>query len=113
MPTSQPRSKSVPESRGGPQGLGFLPCSRAEEGSEQSRNHRGDDEGTTEERTLLSAAGWGMATVPDRPWGAGIGLWKPSGRDLAAWSLDNPALIHIGLEREQVCRVKKPGAGFV
>lgn len=59
-------------------------------GLEQSKNHRDYEVGTTEERTPVSAAGWGKGSVLDRPRGegegcagAGVGLWRPGRRDPA------------------------------
>lgn len=65
--------------------------------SEQSKNHRDYEVGTTEERTLVSVARWGKGLVPDRPRGeegcpeAGAGLWRPGGRNLAARGLGHPS----------------------
>lgn len=83
-------------------------------GSEQSKNHRGDYEvGTTEERTLVSAAEWEKGQVPDWPRrgegcpGAGAGPWR-WWEEAGCLRPGPPQLsLQICLEREQLCRVRE------
>jgi hypothetical protein len=91
-------------------GLGkILPSiSQGQAGSEQSKNHRDYEVGTTEERTLVSAAGLGEGQSAPTCQGEGravLELVQSCGGLAERTKLPGPPLLsfQIGLEKEQLC----------